>query len=57
MRGEVTKAVAVPALLERFDKLGIPLVASASLDDYNAFLRRHVESFAKLAKSANIKAN
>ena len=57
MRGEVTKAVAVPALLDRFDKLGIPLVASASLDEYNAFLRRHVESFAKLAKSANIKAN
>jgi len=57
MRGEVTKAVAVPALRDRFDKLGIPLVASASLDDYNAFLRRHVEGFAKLAKSANIKAN
>ena len=57
MRSEVTKAVAVPALRDRFDKLGIPLVASASLDDYNAFLRRHVESFAKLAKSANIKAN
>jgi tripartite-type tricarboxylate transporter receptor subunit TctC len=57
MRGEVTKAVAVPALLDRFDKLGIPLVASASLDEYNAFLRKHVESFAKLAKSANIKAN
>jgi tripartite-type tricarboxylate transporter receptor subunit TctC len=57
MRGEVTKAVAVPALLDRFDKLGIPLVASTSLDEYNTFLRRHVESFAKLAKSANIKAN
>ncbi len=57
MRGEVTKAVAVPALRDRFDKLGIPLVASASLDEYNAFLRRHVEGFAKLAKSANIKAN
>lgn len=57
MRGEVTKAVAVPALRDRFDKLGIPLVASATLDEYNAFLRRHVEGFAKLAKSANIKAN
>lgn len=57
MRGEVVKAVAVPALRDRFDKLGIPLVASATLDEYNAFLRRHVEDFAKLAKTAGIKAN
>lgn len=57
MRGEVVKAVAVPALRERFDKIGIPLVASNSLDEYNAFLRRHVEDFAKLAKTAGIKAN
>ncbi len=57
LRGEVVKAVAVPALRDRFDKLGIPLVASTSLDEYNAFLRRHVEDFAKLAKTAGIKAN
>lgn len=57
IRGEVVKAVAVPALRERFDKLGIPLVASNSLDEYNTFLRRHVEDFTKLAKTAGIKAN
>ena len=57
MRGEVVKAVAVPALRERFDRNGIPLVASNSLDEYNAFLRRHVEDFAKLAKTAGITAN
>lgn len=57
LRGEVVKAVAIPALRDRFDKLGIPLAASASLDEYNAFLRRHVEDFAKLAKTAGIKAN
>lgn len=57
LRAEVVKAVAVPALRERFDGLGIPLVASNSLDEYNAFLRRHVEDFAKLAKTAGIKAN
>lgn len=57
LRAEVVKAVAVPALRERFDGLGIPLVASHSLDEYNAFLRRHVEDFAKLAKTAGIKAN
>lgn len=57
LRGEVVKAVAVPALRERFDRNGIPLVASNSLDEYNAFLRRHVEDFAKLAKTAGITAN
>lgn len=57
VRGEVVKAVAVPALKDRFDKLGIPLVASNSLDEYNAFIRRHVEDFAKLAKTAGITAN
>lgn len=57
MRGEVVKAVAVPALRERFDRNGIPLLASNSLDEYNAFIRRHVEDFAKLAKTAGITAN
>ncbi len=57
LRSEVVKAVAVPALRERFEKNGIPLVASNSLDEYNAFLRRHVEDFAKLAKTAGITAN
>lgn len=57
LRGEVVKAVAVPALRERFDRIGIPLVASNSLEEYNAFIRRHVEEFAKLAKTAGITAN
>ena len=57
LRGEVVKAVAVPGLRERFEKIGIPLVASPSLDEYNAFIRRHVEDFAKLAKTAGITAN
>jgi len=57
LRGEVVKAVAVPALRERFDRIGIPLVASNSLEEYNAFIRRHVEDFAKLAKTAGITAN
>lgn len=57
LRGEVVKAVAVETLRDRFDKLGIPLVASASLDEYNSFIRKNVEDFAKLAKTAGIKAN
>ncbi len=57
LRGVVAKAVTVPALLGRFNNLGIPLVASTSLDEYNGFIRRHVEDFAKLAKTADIKVN
>lgn len=57
LRAEVVKAVAVESLRERFDKIGIPLVASASLDEYNVFIRKNVEDFAKLARTAGIKAN
>lgn len=57
IRGETVKAVAVPALKERFDRIGIPLVASSSLDEFNAYLRRHVGEFATLAKTAGIQAN
>jgi tripartite-type tricarboxylate transporter receptor subunit TctC len=57
LRTDVVRAVAVQSLRDRFDNLGIPLVASASLDEYNAFIRSNVEDFAKLAKTAGIKAN
>jgi hypothetical protein len=33
------------------------MVASNSLDEYQTFIRKHVEDFAKLAKAANIKAD
>jgi tripartite-type tricarboxylate transporter receptor subunit TctC len=57
LRATTVKAVAVPELRSRFDALGIPLVASASLDDFNAFVRNHVGNFARLAKTAGIRAN
>ena len=57
LRAATVKAVAVPELRSRFDALGIPLVASASLDDFNAFVRNHVGNFARLAKTAGIRAN
>jgi tripartite-type tricarboxylate transporter receptor subunit TctC len=57
IRTETVKAVTVPALKERFDRIGIPLVASNSLDEFNAYLRRHVEDFARLAKTAGIRAD
>ncbi len=57
LRGEVVKAVAAPALRERFDRIGVPLLASHSLEEYNSFIRRHVEDFATLARTAGITAN
>jgi len=57
LRAAIVKSVAVAELRSRFEERGIPLVASESLDQYNAFIRKHVEDFAKLAKTAGIKAN
>jgi tripartite-type tricarboxylate transporter receptor subunit TctC len=57
LRASVVKAVAVPELRNRFGERGIPLVASSSPDEFNAFLRKHVGDFAKLAKTTGIKAN
>jgi tripartite-type tricarboxylate transporter receptor subunit TctC len=57
LHAAVAKATTVPALQTRFDGLGIPLVASASPEDFTAYLRRQVEDFAVLAKKAGIKAN
>lgn len=57
LRSSVVKAVEIPALQSRFNDLGIPLVASPSLDAYNAFIYRQVTEFAKLATTAGIKAN
>jgi len=57
VRAEVVKAVATPELRNRFAERGIPMVASNSLDEYQTFIRKHVEDFAKLAKAANIKAD
>lgn len=57
LQGTVVKAIAVSALQERFAGLGIPLVASASPDEFTAYIRKQVEDFARLAKTAGIEAN
>lgn len=57
LRIEVVKAVATHELNNRFAARGIPLVASTTLDEYNAFISRHVADFARLAQTAGIKAN
>ncbi len=57
IRSDVAKAVAVPEARNRFGERGIELVASKTTDEYAAFIRKQVEEFAVLAKTAGIKAN
>ena len=57
LQGTVARAIAVPTLQDRFAGLGIPLVASTSPDEFTAYVRKQVEDFAQLAKTAGIKAN
>jgi len=57
IRQETVKAVAVPETRNRFAERGIVLKASASLEEFGAFLRRQVTDFARLAKEAGIQSN
>ena len=57
LRDGVAKAVAVSELNKRFLELGIDLIASASPEEFAAFLRKQVEEFAVIARQAGITAN
>ena len=54
LHAEVAKAVALPEVHQRFQQQGIELVASRSPEAFAAFLRKHVETFAVLAREAGI---
>lgn len=56
LRDAVAKAVAVTELRNRFLEQGIELVASASSEEFAAFLRRQVEEFATLARQTGMAA-
>jgi tripartite-type tricarboxylate transporter receptor subunit TctC len=57
LRAEVTKAVAVTELRNRFLEQGIELISSRSAEEFTAFLRQQVEEFARLAQQAGLTAN
>jgi tripartite-type tricarboxylate transporter receptor subunit TctC len=57
LRQEVVKAVAVPEARNRFLERGIVLEASASLEEFGAFLKKQVTDFARLAQEAGIQSN
>jgi len=54
---EVTKAVAVTELRNRFLEQGIELISSRSAEEFTAFLHQQMEEFARLAQQAGITAN
>ncbi len=56
LQGEVAKVVAVPAMRTSFLERGVELTASASPDEFTAYVRSQVAESAKLARNAGIKA-
>ena len=55
VRDEVAKVVRIPALHDRFIERGVELKASASPDEFTAYIRAEFEKKAKLAKEAGIR--
>ena len=56
LRAAVATAVAQPELRKRFLERAIELQASASSPEFTAYVKSEVESFARLAREANIKS-
>lgn len=57
LHAEVAKAVKLPEVRNRFQGLGVDLAASASPDEFTAFIKAQVEKSAKLAKEAGIRVD
>ena len=55
LHAEVAKAVRAPDLHKRFLELGVELTASASPDEFTAYIKAEVEKKARLAREAGIK--
>jgi len=55
LRAAVATAVAQPELRKRFLERAIDLQASASSGEFGAYVKSEVESFARLAREANLK--
>jgi len=56
LRSAVATAVVAPELRSRFLERAIELQASASLEEFAAFVKHEVAAFAQLAREANLKA-
>ena len=56
VQGEIAKIVATPSLRNNFLERGVELTASASPDEFTAYIRNEVAANARLAHNAGIKA-
>lgn len=54
---EIVKALRTPQLRDQFAAQGIELTPSASLEEFNAFVKSEVARYATLAREANIKSD
>ena len=55
LQEEVARIVRIPALRDRYNERGIELKASASPDDFAAYVKAEFDKKAKLAREANIR--
>jgi len=57
LHAEIARTWRAPALQKRFGERGIELAASASPEEYAAYIRSEVARYARLAREANIRAD
>lgn len=55
MHAEVAKAVRIPELRNRYLEMGVELAASASPDDFTAYIKAEFDKKARLAREAGIR--
>jgi len=56
LHAEIARAVSNPEFRKRFLERGIEMVASASPEEFSAYVKSEAEDFVKLAREANIRA-
>ena len=56
LHAEIEKAVSQPEFRKRWLERGIETVASASPEDFSAYVKSEADAFAKLARDVGIKA-
>ena len=56
LHAEIAKAVSQPEFRKRWLERGIETLASASPEDFSAYVKSEADAFAKLAREAGIKA-
>jgi len=56
LHAEIARAVSTPEFRKRYLERGIELLASASPQEYSAYIKSEAEEFVKLAREANLKA-